>query len=173
MTINTRNLFQAWLDSPLGPILAIADEEKLYLLEFEKSRGLEREIERLRHLTSSTIVQGITAPISSIESELKAYFEGSLKTFKTPIHILGSPFQKKVWQALMEIPYGQTRSYGEQAKAIKKPTACRAVAGANGANQLAIIIPCHRIIQTNGSLGGYGGGIERKQWLLDHEKRHG
>ncbi len=162
----------SWLDTPLGPMLAIANEEALYLLEFVERRGLEREIERLRIRTKSAIIPGTTAPILSIENELKAYFAGTLQTFKTPFFLLGSPFQKLAWEALINIPYGEKRSYVNQATAIGKPSACRAVANANGANQLAIIIPCHRIINHNGALGGYGGGIQRKQWLIDHEKQN-
>jgi AraC family transcriptional regulator of adaptative response/methylated-DNA-[protein]-cysteine methyltransferase len=169
---NHHNVLKAsWLDSPLGPMLAIADDEALYLLEFVERRGLEREIERLRIKTKSAIIPGITDPIKSIEIQLKLYFEGKLKNFKTPILLMGSPFQKLVWEELMRIPFGTTRSYGDQAAAISKPTAYRAVANANGANQLAIIIPCHRIINTNGELGGYGGGISRKKWLINHEKQ--
>lgn len=159
-------------DTPLGPMLAIADERELYVLEFFERRGLQREIERLCLKNKCAIVSGKTDPITSIESELTAYFSGKLQIFKTPLHLMGTPFQKKVWTELMTIPYGETRSYLEQAKAIKKETAYRAVANANGANQLAIIIPCHRIINNNGNLGGYGGGIARKQWLLDHEKKN-
>jgi AraC family transcriptional regulator of adaptative response/methylated-DNA-[protein]-cysteine methyltransferase len=162
----------SWLDTPLGPMLAIADEERLYLLEFVERRALHRDVERKTKRINAAIIPGITAPITSIEQELKGYFAGTLREFKTPLFLLGSPFQKRAWQALMEIPYGQTKSYGEQAKAIAQPTAFRAVAGANGCNQLAIIIPCHRIINSNGDLGGYGGGLVRKQWLIDHENRH-
>ncbi len=166
------NILKAsWLDSPLGPMLAIADDEALYLLEFVERRGLEREIERLRIKTKSAIIPGITDPIKSIEAELKLYFEGKLRNFKTPIHLMGTPFQKLVWEELMRISFGTTRSYGDQAAAIGKPFAYRAVANANGTNQLAIIIPCHRIINTNGELGGYGGGISRKKWLIDHENQ--
>lgn len=161
----------SWLDSPLGPMLAIADDKALYLLEFVERRGLEREIERLRLRTKSAIIPGSTDSITSIEAELKLYFDGKLKAFKTPIHLMGSPFQKLVWAELMRIPYGQTRSYADQAAAISKPSAYRAVANANGANQLAIVVPCHRIINTNGELGGYGGGIARKKWLINHEKQ--
>jgi AraC family transcriptional regulator, regulatory protein of adaptative response / methylated-DNA-[protein]-cysteine methyltransferase len=161
----------SWLDTPLGAMLAIADDESLYLLEFVERRALEREIERFRVKIKAAIIPGVTEPILSIEAELNAYFNGTLTTFSTPLHLLGSPFQQQVWQALRRIPYGQTRSYLEQAQQIGKPTAYRAVANANGANQLAIIIPCHRIINSNGELGGYGGGIARKQWLLEHEKR--
>ncbi len=161
----------AWLDTPLGPMIAISDDEALYLLEFVDRRGLEREVERLKVKTKAVIIPGSTTPIEQIESELQGYFNGSLQQFKTPLHLLGSPFQKLVWQELMRIPYGQTRSYGEQAEAIGNQKAYRAVANANGANQLAIIIPCHRIINSNGDLGGYGGGISRKKWLIDFEKQ--
>ncbi|MEN8237320.1 MAG: trifunctional transcriptional activator/DNA repair protein Ada/methylated-DNA--[protein]-cysteine S-methyltransferase [Pseudomonadota bacterium] len=160
----------SWLDTRLGPMLAIADEQKLHLLEFVDRRGLEREIERLRASTKSAIIPGSTDPIVSIEAELQAYFAGNLQSFNTPINLHGSPFQKTVWQALMRIPYGETRSYKDQAIAIGKPSAFRAVANANGANQLAIVIPCHRIINSNGELGGYGGGLTRKKWLIEHEK---
>lgn len=159
----------AWLNSPLGVILAIADEKKLYLLEFIERLGLEREIESLTIAMKATLALGYTAPIASIESELKRYFNGSLKKFQTPLQIFGSPFQKLAWQAIINIPYGETISYAAQAAAIKKPTACRAVANANGCNQFAIVIPCHRIINNNGKLGGYGGGIARKKWLIYHE----
>ncbi len=160
----------AWLDTKLGPMIAIADEEVLYLLEFVDRRGLEREVERLRLKTKSAIIPGRTAPINSIEKELKSYFSSEFNEFKTPLFLFGSVFQKQVWNELTKIPLGKTRSYAEIAKAIGKPTAFRAVANANGANQFAIIIPCHRVINTNGELGGYGGGITRKEWLINHEK---
>ncbi|AIL12508.1 cysteine methyltransferase [Candidatus Paracaedimonas acanthamoebae] len=162
----------AWIDTPLGLMIAISDEEALYLLEFVDRRGLEREIEKLRIKTKAQIIPDSTPPLLSIEAELNAYFKGTLTEFKTPLHLLGSSFQKLVWKELISIPYGQTRSYAEQAKFLGKQTAYRAVANANGANQLAIVIPCHRIINSNGDLGGYGGGIARKKWLIDHEKQH-
>lgn len=162
----------SWLDTVLGPMIAVADDDLLYLLEFVDRRGLEREVERLRTRTKSAIIPGTAKPITSIESELELYFAGQLKEFKTPLFLLGSTFQKKVWQELLRIPYGETRSYSKQAQAIGQPAAFRAVANANGANQLAIVIPCHRIINLDGGLGGYGGGIARKQWLIEHEKRN-
>lgn len=165
-------LKSSWLETPLGPMLAIADENFLYLLEFIERHSLEHEIEKLRKKTNSVISLGSTAPIYSIENELKLYFQGKLKDFKTPILLLGSPFQKQAWEVLTKLPYGETRSYTTQATAIGKPSAFRAVANANGANQLAIVIPCHRIINTNGNLGGYGAGITRKKWLIEHEKQH-
>jgi len=161
----------AWLDTKLGPMIAITDEDALYLLEFVDRRGLEREIERLREKTKCAIIPGDTQPINSIKNELRQYFDGELKAFKTPLFLLGSPFQKQVWEALKKIPLGETRSYSDIAVSIGKPSAFRAVAMANGANQFAIVIPCHRVINTNGDLGGYGGGLARKKWLIDHEKQ--
>lgn len=165
------NILKAsWLDTPLGPMVAIANEVALYLLEFVDRRGLEREVERLRYRTTSAIIPGSTPPVVSIEQELSAYFAGTLREFKTPLSRLGSPFQEHVWDALCQIPYGETRSYAELALHIGKPTAYRAVANANGMNQFAIVIPCHRVINSTGELGGYGGGIARKKWLIEHEQ---
>ncbi len=160
----------AWIDTVLGPMVAIADETCLYLLEFVTRRGLEREVERLR-ARGFAIIPGNTAPIQSIMTELTGYFSGTLTKFKTPYRVFGSLFQQDVWRALCEVPYGETKSYRDQALSLGRPSAYRAVANANGANQLAIIIPCHRIIASDGSLGGYGGGLAVKQWLLEHEKR--
>ncbi len=162
----------SYLNTPLGKMLAIADETALYCLTFVEYRGSDRERERFQMQTKSAITSGKNDAIASIESELKAYFEGTLQMFKTPCNVLGSAFQKRAWEALMDVPYGQTRSYLQQATSLGKQTAYRAVANANGANQIAIVIPCHRIINNNGDIGGYGGGIKRKQWLLDHEKQH-
>ncbi|MGE0671247.1 MAG: bifunctional transcriptional activator/DNA repair enzyme AdaA [Parachlamydiales bacterium] len=161
----------AWLDTPLGPMIAVADDEALYLLEFVNRRGLEKEIERLRKRTKLPIIPGMAKPIEQIQKELSGYFSGKLRAFATPLFLIGSPFQKRVWEELQKIPFGQTRSYKELAIAIGKGAAVRAVASANGANQFAIVIPCHRVINTNGELGGYGGGLKRKEWLIAHEKR--
>ncbi len=170
--LGERKILKAsWLDTKLGPMIAIADNETLYLVEFVDRRGLEREVERLRQKLKSAIIPGSTQPIRSIEHELNQYFDGKLSEFKTPLCFLGSPFQKHVWEELKKIPYGETRSYSDLAKAIGKPSAFRAVAQANGANQLAIVIPCHRVINTDGELGGYGGGLIRKKWLINLEKR--
>ncbi len=160
-----------WLDTKLGPMIAIADEDGLYLLEFVNRRGLEREVERLRNKLKAAIIPGETPITNHIKQELSQYFAGKKMKFATPIHLIGSPFQKSIWQELKKIPPGETRSYADIAKFINRPTAYRAVARANGANQLAIIIPCHRVINSNGGLAGYGGGITRKQWLLEHEQK--
>lgn len=159
----------ALFDTKLGQMVAIADEQFLYLLDFVDSRGLGREVERLGLRMKAAIIPGSTKPLNLIKQEIVQYFGGQLKKFNTPFIFLGTPFQQKVWQVLQKISYGETTSYAQIAKAIDNPSAFRAVARANGANKLSIIIPCHRIINSNGELGGYGGGISRKQWLLKHE----
>jgi AraC family transcriptional regulator of adaptative response/methylated-DNA-[protein]-cysteine methyltransferase len=145
------------IDTPLGPVIAVADQEALYSLNFADRHGIVTE------------PRGKPAPILSIERELHTYFKNGLTQFQTPIHLIGTAFQKKVWLALQQIPGGETRSYAGIAKAIGNPLAVRAVGTANGANPLCIIVPCHRVINTGGGLGGYGGGLERKKWLLSHE----
>jgi AraC family transcriptional regulator of adaptative response/methylated-DNA-[protein]-cysteine methyltransferase len=150
-------------------MVAIADDHVLYLLEFFDSRGLERKIERLQQTVKLGIIPGTTCIIDLIEKELHQYFQAKLMQFTTPLFCHGTPFQKNVWECLQKIPYGETRSYADIAQAIKKPTAIRAVANAIGANQLAIIIPCHRVINSNGELGGYAGGLTRKIGLIQHE----
>jgi O-6-methylguanine DNA methyltransferase len=163
-------LHAIWIETSLGPLLGIGDEKKLYLLEFVDWRGLAREIGDLRGKHNASVFPGLTPPLISIKDEIKKYFKGTLKQFKTPLYNSGSLFQKEVWAELKKIPYGQTRSYYDIAMLLGKPTAYRAVANANGKNKFAIVIPCHRVINHSGALGGYGGGLERKQWLIDHEK---
>ncbi|MCI0710927.1 MAG: trifunctional transcriptional activator/DNA repair protein Ada/methylated-DNA--[protein]-cysteine S-methyltransferase [Chloroflexi bacterium] len=164
-------LESAIIETKLGSMLAIASDDALHLLEFADRRGLERAVERLRK--NAAIVPGRSGPIDQIEAELQAYFAGKLAAFTTPVALNGTDFQQKVWQALCDIPCGETRSYAELAAEVGKPSAVRAVAQANGANQLAIIIPCHRVINADGKLGGYGGGLVRKKWLIEHEQgRH-
>lgn len=159
------------IDTPLGPMIAMADNESLYLLEFVTRKGLEREVERLRK-RGFAFISGNASPLASIKTELNAYFEGKLTLFKTPYRVFGSSFQQQVWKSLCQVPYGETRSYAQQASSLEKPNAYRAVANANGANQFAIIVPCHRIIASNGTLGGYGGGLAIKKGLLDHERQY-
>lgn len=166
----SKMLYAAKIDSPLGPLLGIADEKALYLLEFFDWRVLTREIYCLRKNTHSVIFAKNTSPLISIENELKKYFKGELQRFKTPLCDRGTPFQKQVWKALRKIPYGNTQSYYDIARSIGKPTAYRAAANANGRNQFVIVIPCHRVINHNGGLGGYGAGLTRKKWLIEHER---
>ncbi|WP_214803403.1 bifunctional transcriptional activator/DNA repair protein Ada [Exiguobacterium sp. ERU656] len=160
-----------WLDTPLGPMLAIADDAALHLLEFVDRRGLEREIERLRLAARAVIVPGESIIFEQIGQELTDYFDGTLNKFATRRKLYGTPFQRLVWAELERIPSGETISYQELAIRIGNPLAVRAVARANGANQLALVIPCHRVIRANGDLGGYAGGLARKATLLETERR--
>jgi AraC family transcriptional regulator of adaptative response/methylated-DNA-[protein]-cysteine methyltransferase len=164
-------VFQSdWIDTQLGPMLAVADSKALFLLEFTDRRGLERDIQRLRSRTGAAIVPGGNEIIASIKRELNQYFSGTTLSFATPFELVGTEFEKRAWRNLLQIPVGEVRSYAQQAAAIGSPTSVRAVARANGANRLAIIVPCHRIIGASGELTGYGGGLARKKWLLDHER---
>lgn len=167
---DARALSATWLDGPLGPMLAVADDAELVLLEFVDGRGLETELRRLRE--NYAIVPGRTEPIDSVERELREYFSGARDRFETPLALHGTPFQRSVWEQLRLLAPGETMSYTGLASAVGRPSAVRAVAQANGANQLAIVVPCHRVINASGELGGYAGGIPRKQWLLEHERRH-
>lgn len=171
--LKSRHLLKAdWLDTPIGQMLAIADQKSLHLLDFFDRKALPAELIRLRTRTRAGISFGRLAPINSIEAELTAYFQGNLKIFTTPIARDHTEFTKTVWQALTTIPYGITISYGQLAAQLNHPTASRAVARANGANQLAIVIPCHRVIGADGTLTGYSGKLWRKRWLLEHERKH-
>jgi AraC family transcriptional regulator of adaptative response/methylated-DNA-[protein]-cysteine methyltransferase len=160
-----------WLDTPIGVMLAIASPDALYLLEFIDRPALPNEIERLKQLTSSEIIFGRNPLIEQLEQELAAYFAGGKQVFVTPLVEFGSLFTRKVWDALRAIPAGELRSYSALAADIGQTTASRAVARANGANQISILIPCHRVIGADGSLTGYGGGLWRKRWLIEHERR--
>ena len=163
-------LLAKWLDSPLGPMLAIADDRGLHIVDWVDRRGLERAVERLRAREKTAIVPGSHPILNQIAHEMKAYFAGTLKSFETPLADWGTLFQNSVWQALLAIPRGETCSYADLARGLGAPKAVRAVARANGDNFRGVIIPCHRVIGSDGSLTGYGGGLARKQWLLDHEK---
>lgn len=166
------SLNSSWIETPLGLVVAMADDQSLYFLEFVERDRLEKKVEEFRKKINASIKAGTNPIIKLVESELKAYFNGTLKTFTTPLRLIGSSFQKSVWNELLKTPYGETRSYTNQAVALEKPLAYRAIANANGANNIAILIPCHRIINHNGKLGGYGGGISKKKWLIEHEKRN-
>lgn len=157
------------LDTPLGRMMAIANDKGLCFLEFMESRGFERRTARFIKKIHMDISPGSTPIIELITQELNQYFEGKLKVFKTPLVLTGTAFQKQVWERLRKTAYGETLSYSGLAEAVGNPLACRAVANANACNHIAIVIPCHRIIQVNGQLGGYGGGVDRKKWLLDLE----
>lgn len=159
-----------WLDTPIGAMLAVAGDAGVHLLEFAERKALPTEIERLRKRVGP-ICFGQHAMLDRLAHQVEQYFAGRSLSFDLPIAQKGTPFEATVWDALRRIPAGGTRSYGEIARSINRPDAARAAARANGANQVAILVPCHRVIGADGSLTGYGGKIWRKQWLLEHERR--
>jgi AraC family transcriptional regulator of adaptative response/methylated-DNA-[protein]-cysteine methyltransferase len=129
-------------------------------------------MKRIETNTGKRFVAGHHPYFYLLEQQIAEYFTGVRQSFQLPLHLVGTPFQVSVWKGLQEIPYGETRSYKAQSQFLGAEKAIRAVAGANGENGIAIIIPCHRVIGENGSLTGYGGGLPKKQWLLDHERKH-
>lgn len=150
--VNKRQTMQARFDSPLGPLEATLDGDALVELKFTPSVG------------------PLPAPPDAVAGPLAAYFAGDLGALtRLRVAPRGTPFQARVWAALREIPAGRTASYSEVARAIGAPSAVRAVGAANGQNPIAIVVPCHRVIGKGGSLVGYGGGLEKKRWLLRHE----
>ena len=157
------------IPTPLGPMMIGATDEGLCLLEFTDRRMPETQIETLKKRFKAEMVTGKHPMIDLVTKQLEEYFAGKRKGFDVPLSVPGTEFQEKVWKELTTIPYGITRSYKQQANAIGNVRAVRAVARANGENRISIIIPCHRIIGSDGSIVGYGGGIHRKQWLLKHE----
>lgn len=146
-------------DTPIGPLTLSSNGAALTRLDFENPR-----------YAAPAYPRGVDRVLESAQRELDAYFLGKLRVFETPVAPDGTPFQQQVWAALLKIPYGLTSSYAQQAAAIGSPKAMRAVGLANGRNPIAVIIPCHRVIGANGSLTGYGGGMERKRFLLDLEQ---
>ncbi|MCQ9636332.1 methylated-DNA--[protein]-cysteine S-methyltransferase [Chryseobacterium sp. WG14] len=154
----------------LGTMIACADEKGICLLEFSDRKALPTELKSISKHLNANIVQGENPHFMTLEKELSEYFEGKRTVFTVPLSPVGTTFQIQVWDILQTIPYGRTRSYQEQADILGNPKSVRAVANANGFNKISIIIPCHRVIGSNGQLTGYGGGIWRKQKLLELEK---
>ena len=155
--------------TPLGPMMAASVEKGICLLEFIDRKMLESELKDLSKRLNAPLVTSPGPHLKDLKLQLEQYFNGDRKKFELPLFTPGSDFQNKVWKELREIPYGTTRSYKEQAIALGRPEAVRAVANANGANRIAIIIPCHRVIGADGKLVGYGGGLWRKKRLLELE----
>lgn len=160
----------SWIATPLGDMVAVASETHLRLLEFIDRKALPAELRKLRAATKDGIGIGRTRVTEQASVELDAFFAGRSATFETPLHQAGSPFSQEVWAELRRIPAGTTRSYAELARQIGRPAATRAVARANGANQIALMVPCHRVLGADGALTGYGGGLWRKQRLLEIER---
>ena len=159
-----------WIETPLGTMLALAGEGGLLVLEFVERAGLERELQRVRRKVGGTVVPGEHPVLQAVEEQLRRYYEGTLRTFEVPLDLRGSEFERAVWQALLRIPCGETRSYAQIAAEVGAPGSARAVGRANGANPVAVIVPCHRVVRADGSLCGYGGGVWRKQRLLELER---
>ena len=158
------------IETPLGTMIACADENGICMLEFSDRKALPTELKEISKHFNANIIQGENPHFKILEQELVEYFAGKRQIFTVPLSLVGTAFQKKVWEVLRGIPYGTTRSYQQQANILGNPKAVRAVANANGLNKISIIIPCHRVIGTNGTLTGYGGGIWRKQKLLELEQ---
>jgi AraC family transcriptional regulator of adaptative response/methylated-DNA-[protein]-cysteine methyltransferase len=159
------------VDTPLGPMIAGATDEGVCLLEFGDRRMLETQIKRLERLCHQPLVPGEHPHLAQLRDELARYFAGTLRAFTVPLVFRGTPFEERVWRELVRIPYGKTCSYAALADRVRAPGAQRAVGRANGMNRIAIVIPCHRVVNTSGKLGGYGGGLWRKHWLLTLESR--
>lgn len=158
--------------TPLGEMVAAANEEGICLLDFTDGTRHSRELKDIEKFLKSGSEAGVNDFLTKLELQLNEYFLGTRKEFELSLLMTGTSFQKRVWTGLMSIKYGKTRSYREQAEELDCLNSVRAVANANGMNRIAIVIPCHRVIGSDGSLTGYGGGLERKRWLLSHEKKY-
>lgn len=157
------------ISTPLGPMLAGATTEGVCLLEFTNRIRLEKEFAELQKLLNANMVTGRNEHLDQLENELNEYFAAERKIFTVPLHTPGNEFSQIVWKTLQQIPYGSTCSYKEQAEIMNNPKAIRAIASTNGRNRIAIIIPCHRVIGSNGTMTGYAAGIDKKKWLLKFE----
>lgn len=159
-----------WLSTPLGPMIAGADERGLCLLEYADPRAKGPQLAALGLRHRRALVPGEDGCLAQLREELQRYFAGELRRFSVPLALVGSPFQERVWSELVAIPYGETCSYEAIAARVGHPGAARAVGSANGRNPVAIVVPCHRVVNKDGALGGYGGGLWRKRRLLQLER---
>jgi AraC family transcriptional regulator, regulatory protein of adaptative response / methylated-DNA-[protein]-cysteine methyltransferase len=165
-------LFAERIDTPLGAMIAVADDEGLRLLEFTDRRATERELSILRKRLRTNVVPGEHRYLAAARQQLADYFSGKNLEFDVLLAPIGSEFQLRAWKILQSIPLGETRSYSWMAERLGDENARRAVGRANGTNMICIVIPCHRVIRADGTLCGYGGGLWRKKWLLEHERRY-
>ncbi|MDR6696853.1 MULTISPECIES: methylated-DNA--[protein]-cysteine S-methyltransferase [Chryseobacterium] len=163
-------IYRKTIQTPLGEMIACAVDEGICLLEFTDRKNIEKQFTSLTKSLNAEIKEGDHIHFGQLENELTEYFEGKRQQFEVPLFIKGTEFQQKVWQLLREIPMGEIRTYKQQSEFLGNPKAIRAVGTANGINKIAILIPCHRVIGSNGELVGYAGGIWRKQKLLELEK---
>jgi AraC family transcriptional regulator, regulatory protein of adaptative response / methylated-DNA-[protein]-cysteine methyltransferase len=165
-----RKITTTTFKTPVGEMIAGAVDEGLCFFDFRHRRMIENIFSRVKTNFDAALSEGEHPHFLLLKEQLKDYFEGQRKEFQLPLLFSGTPFQKKVWEELLRIPYGNIRSYKQQALAMGDVKAIRAVAKANGENCFAIIVPCHRVIAENGNLTGYAGGIDKKKWLLNFEK---
>src|SRR5680860_597352 len=166
------SIFVSWLESPLGPLLAASTVNGVCLLEFTERGTMNAQIAALRKGFDAPVVPGSNAHLEKLQGDLAGYFAGSLRRFSIPLSYRGTAFQHCVWEQFLAIPYGETHSYEQLAIVTGNPKSVRAVGHANGLNCISILIPCHRVINKDGRLGGYGGGLRRKQYLLELERAH-
>lgn len=157
------------IKSPIGPINLYATEQGLAVVAFDVHKNNESYTQALARRWGRQWVEADHEILKQAAQQLEEYFAGQCSTFDVPLDLLGTEFQQSVWMTLLKIPKGDTWSYKQQAASMGKPTACRAVAAANGQNPISIIVPCHRVIGSDGSLTGYASGLDRKRWLLQHE----
>lgn len=157
------------IETPIGTVIACAADKGICMLEFSDRKILDKELRDISKSLNADLVEEENKYFEPLRNQLTEYFQGTLKKFDIPLIMIGTDFQKTVWSQLRKIPYGTTVSYLKEAEAINKPSAVRAVANANGCNKISIIIPCHRVIGSNGTLTGYGGGLWRKEKLLKLE----
>lgn len=160
------------IDTPVGKMRIGATDEGICLFDFQYRRSIDSIMKRIETHIGSKFEDGDHPHFAVLEHQIGEYFSGTRKEFDVPLHFVGTDFQKQVWTGLLHIPYGETRSYKQQSIFLGNEAAIRAVAGANGQNGIAIIVPCHRVIGEDGSLTGYGGGLQRKKWLLDLERKY-
>jgi AraC family transcriptional regulator of adaptative response/methylated-DNA-[protein]-cysteine methyltransferase len=160
------------IETPIGEMTACATRDGICLLEFTDKRATGTHFEELSSVFQLKIKHGSNRHLRALRRQLREYFTGKRKVFSLKLVTPGTEFQQRVWNELLKIPFGTTASYLEQAVSVNNPGSVRAVAGANASNRIAIVIPCHRVIGSDGSLVGYGGGLERKKWLIDHERKY-
>jgi AraC family transcriptional regulator, regulatory protein of adaptative response / methylated-DNA-[protein]-cysteine methyltransferase len=165
-------LISKTISTPLCPMRAATTDRGICLLEMGSPQRTTRETDELESAFGCKLDEGDHPLLDQLESQLHAYFLGDLTSFTLPLDTPGTAWQRSVWDALSTIPFGETRSYGQLAEQLGNPGGSRAVGLANGRNRVSIVIPCHRVIASDGTLHGYGGGVERKRWLLDHEELH-
>ncbi len=160
------------IKTPLGDMFCAATSKGICILSFFEQDNIKKQIEKVQTFFDADIIPAQNKYFESLQKELDEYFEGKRADFTIPLQLVGTSFQQDTWRILQTIPYGETISYKQEALLLKNPKAVRAIGTANGKNMISILIPCHRVIQSNGALGGYAGGVDKKQALLNLENSH-